>query len=61
MTFSAWLIRGALAVLLCLSMNGCLPGGQSPADEEKEPHYIAGRNAFNGMDFPGAIEEFEKA
>ena len=61
MTFLAWFFRGVPAVLLCLSMNGCLPGGQSPADEEKEPHYLAGRSAFNGMDYPGAIEEFEKA
>jgi tetratricopeptide (TPR) repeat protein len=30
-------------------------------DEEKEPHFIEGKRAVNGMDYNGAIDEFEKA
>lgn len=61
MIFPAWLIRGMLAVLLALSLNGCVPEGQGELDEEKEPHFIEGRNAIKSLDFKGAIEEFEKA
>lgn len=61
MNFSVWIFRGALAVLLLMSLNGCMPSSQGEVDEEKEPHFIAGRNAINSRDFAGAIEEFEKA
>jgi tetratricopeptide (TPR) repeat protein len=57
----AWLIRGVPAALLCLSLCGCLPSGQSPGDEEKESHFLAGKRCINTMDYRGAIEEFEKA
>jgi len=61
MNFPGWLFRGVVAVLLLMSMNGCLPSSQGEMDEEKEPHFLAGRNAVNSRDFHGAIEEFEKA
>jgi tetratricopeptide (TPR) repeat protein len=61
MKFSATLFRCALALMLCAGLNGCLPPGQSQLDEEKEPHFIEGKRAINGMDYKGAIEEFEKA
>jgi tetratricopeptide (TPR) repeat protein len=61
MKFSAWLFRCALAVLLCASLNGCLPPGQGQLDDEKEPHFIEGKRALNSMDYAGAIDEFEKA
>jgi LysM repeat protein len=61
MNFSGWFIRCAAAVLLFASVNGCVPTSQSEMEEEKEPHFLAGKNAVNGMDYPGAIEEFEKA
>jgi LysM repeat protein len=61
MKFLAWLFRCALAVLLCASLNGCLPPGQSQMDDEKEPHFIEGKRAVNSMDYNGAIDEFEKA
>jgi LysM repeat protein len=61
MKFSAWLFRCALAVLVCASLNGCLPPGQSQLDDEKEPHFIEGKRAVNSMDYNGAIAEFEKA
>ena len=60
MTFRDWLFRGGLAVLLCAGLAGCVPG-QSQSEEQKEPHFLAGKSAINGMDYKGAIESFEKA
>jgi LysM repeat protein len=42
-------------------MGGCVPPGQSQLEEEKEPYFLAGKNHLNTMDFPAAIESFEKA
>jgi tetratricopeptide (TPR) repeat protein len=61
MKFSGWIFCGALAVLLGLSLSGCMPSSQSLTDEEKEPHFLAGKSAINTMDYKGAIEEFERA
>ncbi len=44
-----------------LVAGGCLPSGQSQLDEEKEPHFLAGKSRVNAMDYKGAIESFEKA
>ena len=52
---------GCLAPLLLGFLGGCAPQGQSQLDEEKEPHFLAGKNHLNTMDFPAAIESFEKA
>jgi tetratricopeptide (TPR) repeat protein len=30
-------------------------------EEEKEPHFMAGKSCINNMDYKGAIDEFEKA
>jgi tetratricopeptide (TPR) repeat protein len=54
------LFRCMLAVLLCASFGGCLPSGQSVLDEQREPHFVAGKNRVSGMDYRGAIESFEK-
>jgi LysM repeat protein len=59
MTYSMGLFRAALLVLTGLVLGGCLPS--APRDEEKEPHFLAGRSRVNTMDFKGAIESFEKA
>jgi LysM repeat protein len=61
MRFLVWMSRALMTVLLLASLNGCGPSSQSELDEEKEPHFIAGRNSINSMDYRGAIEEFEKA
>src|SRR5947207_13464581 len=61
MKFSARLFRCTLAILFCAGLSGCLPPAQSQMEEEKEPHFIEGKRAVNGMDFKGAIDEFEKA
>jgi tetratricopeptide (TPR) repeat protein len=52
----------AVAVVICGGvLCGCLPAGQSSRDEEKEPHFLAGRSRVNAMDYKGAVESFEKA
>jgi tetratricopeptide (TPR) repeat protein len=50
-----------VAVLLWLAAAaGCIPDDRH-VDEEKDPHFLRGRNLVNGQDFKGAVEEFEKA
>jgi LysM repeat protein len=61
MTVLARFFRAALTAFVLVSLNGCMPASQGDLDEEKEPHFIAGKNAINSMDYRGAIEEFEKA
>lgn len=48
-------------ILLCIGVGGCLPGGESQADEQKEAHFLAGRTLVSQMDFQGAMNSFEKA
>jgi len=48
-------------VLICLGASGCFPAGRSPLDEQKEPHFLAGKARVNSLDYKGAIEAFEKA
>lgn len=50
-----------MALVLALSMSGCLPASQGEMDEEKEPHFLEGQGAIKSLDFKGAIEEFEKS
>ena len=40
---------------------GCFPSSQSQQDEEKEPHFLAGRSRVNARDYNGAIESFNQA
>jgi tetratricopeptide (TPR) repeat protein len=61
MTFLARLGRGALLVAAAWALSGCLPSAQSQLDEEKEPHFLAGKGLVNAMDYRGAIESFERA
>jgi LysM repeat protein len=61
MTLRVRMLRGGLMFLLMAGLSGCLPSGQGSTEEEKEPHFLAGRNCISSMDYKGAIEEFEKA
>jgi len=61
MTFSASPFRNALLLLCGLALCGCLPSGQSQMDEEKDPHFLVGKERVNAMDYKGAIESFERA
>ena len=51
----------AAGILLALMAGGCFPSGDSPLDEQKEPHFITGKNLATQMDYQGAIDSFEKA
>lgn len=52
--------RAAILLLACFAA-GCFPGSESNVDEQKEPHFLAGRARVNSRDFKGAVDEFEKA
>lgn len=55
------IIRNVFLVICALALCGCFPSGQSASDEEKDPHFLAGRSRVSTMDYQGAIESFEKA
>lgn len=51
----------ATGIILAALASGCFPSGDSPLDEQKEPHFITGKNLATQMDYQGAIDSFEKA
>ncbi|MGO8677453.1 MAG: LysM peptidoglycan-binding domain-containing protein [Limisphaerales bacterium] len=55
------LLRCLPPLLLGLFLGGCIPQGQGQNDEEKEPHFLAGKSRVSMMDYPAAVESFEKA
>jgi LysM repeat protein len=61
MTVSSTLFRGGLLLVTVLALVGCVPPGTSRLEEEKEPHFLAGKSRVNSMDYRGAMESFEKA
>ena len=60
MTFQVKSLRWAI-VLIGLAASGCFPSGRSPLDEQKEPHFLAGKARVNSLDYKGAMEAFERA
>mgnify|MGYP001766270299 CR=1 FL=1 len=55
-------LRCLCAVVLSgFFLTGCLPPSHSQSDEEKEPHFLAGKSRASAMDYTGAIESFSKA
>jgi tetratricopeptide (TPR) repeat protein len=61
MKFSVSHIFAGLILLAGLVLSGCGPYAQSRLDEEKEPHFMAGKRCVSAIDYKGAVEEFEKA
>jgi tetratricopeptide (TPR) repeat protein len=62
MTLSVGLSRGAFFLLASVALlAGCLRSAPTPADEEKESHFLLGRSLVSAMDYEGAMESFEKA
>src|SRR5437868_13454669 len=53
--------RIILLFVFCCILSGCMPIGETPVDEEKDPNYIEGRNHVKMRDYTGAIECFERA
>jgi tetratricopeptide (TPR) repeat protein len=54
-------VCAGLILLAGLVLSGCGPYAQSRLDEEKEPHFMAGKRCVSAMDYKSAVEEFEKA
>ena len=53
--------RLLLVATFALGASGCFPAGNGLVDEEKDPHFLAGKARYNSMDYEGAIEAFERA
>ncbi len=53
-----WLL---LSVCLFAPLCGCDQGAGSPTDEQREPHFLVGKERVSSRDYPGAIEAFERA
>lgn len=50
-----------LGLAVIVGVTGCLPSSQREADEQKEPHFLAGKARANALDYKGAMQAFEKA
>jgi len=61
MKLSVSVFRGVLLLLSLGFISGCLPSAPGPGEEEREPHFLAGKSRVNALDYKGAIESFEKA
>lgn len=51
----------ALTLMLCLGFSGCTPTAETQLDEQRNPHYLAGKEKLGALDYKGAIESFERA
>jgi len=49
-----------LALATCLVWTGCPPGDRK-VDERKDKWFVLGENRQNSMDYPAAVEAFQKA
>src|ERR1041385_3823282 len=47
--------------LLALILSGCAPPTDTAQDEQKNPHYQAGKERLSALDYKGAVECFERA
>ena len=54
-------LRGGLAALSCLWLCGCPKPPEGQTDEQKNRHYVAGKEKLAALDYKGAIESFERA
>jgi len=55
------LVLRLLPLAGALALVGCDPAGSSPLDEQKDPHFLRGRNYASALDYDGAIKSFEEA
>ncbi|MEY2407734.1 MAG: hypothetical protein QOF48_404 [Verrucomicrobiota bacterium] len=54
-------LRGGWAGLFCLCLCGCPQPAENQTDEQKNPHYIAGKEKLAALDYKGAVASFERA
>ena len=48
-------------MLASFAFTSCGPSGSSLSDEEREPHFLAGKSRVSALDYKGAVMSFEKA
>src|SRR6478609_8319706 len=61
MTASSAFVRLLAILPLALVLSGCFLPNEGPVDEEKDPHFLAGKNHATSLDYDGAIVAFENA
>jgi LysM repeat protein len=61
MNFRKLLAGGCAIACMAAGLCGCLPSGSDPQEEQKEPHFLAGKARVNSLDYHGAVESFQKA
>jgi hypothetical protein len=61
MTRLSAISRSAVGILCGLWLTGCDRVSSGPMDEQRDPHFIVGKNKLSAYDYEGAIESFEKA
>jgi len=61
MKFFVSCCRGLLLAALLLLPGGCTPPERGQSDDEKDPHFLAGKNHVSAMDYPRAIESFKRS
>jgi tetratricopeptide (TPR) repeat protein len=54
-------LAGIVALLVLLAAGGCAPAPGARMDEQREPHFLQGKNRLQALDYAGAIESFERA
>src|SRR5260221_9527886 len=59
MTLFSALLHLLLLAPLALGLSGCYPEG--PVDEERDPHFLSGKDCLVRIDYEGAIAAFENA
>ncbi|MEK7686341.1 MAG: LysM peptidoglycan-binding domain-containing protein [Verrucomicrobiota bacterium] len=52
-----FILAAGIGCWLC----GCFPVTENALDEQKDPHFLAGKARLNSLDYKGAIDCFEKA
>ena len=61
MRYSASSCLSLLLLLATVALTACSPSASSLSDEEREPHFQAGKSRVSALDYKGAIQSFEKA
>ncbi len=63
MLFGLWRAAPPLlmSLLICLALAGCLSAGDGQMDEQRNPHFIAGKERLASRDYAGAVAAFDKA
>jgi LysM repeat protein len=53
--------RLGFALLLLVTIAGCIFDPSGSYDEQKEPHYLTGKSRVAAYDYPGAAQAFQRA